>query len=467
MMNRIKKKILMVLVLGCLFPVLSFAINPIISQRYTADPIGLEYKGRLYIYTSHDLDGQERYWMNDITCISTDDMQNWTDHGEVFKAPENISWASQAWAPTVIERNDTFFMYTGDGNRSVSVAISTSPTGPFVGVGGQPLITPDMSNAQVDWCFDPTAFIDDNGQAYLVFGGGPTKVQADGQRRKNARIIKLGHDLVSVDGAAVLIDAPGFYEGGYLSARQVNGKQTYYFSYFSNYLDDQQDIKYMMSDSPMEGWVYKGTVLNQPSENYNNSHAGVFTFKGQSYLAYHTRKIGTDRGVDAIRQRSVCVDALVYNEDGTIQSVQPTRQGPAQLKGLDPFVKQQAETMAAQSYLLPGIETDSCSDKGLGRMITEINNNDWIMLRCVDFGKGAKSFSVRVATPNKGGSIEVRLGSPDGQLIGTCPIEATGAWDKWNTQKCKVEAVSGTHDLYFKFTGGEGFLFNFNWWQFK
>lgn len=464
-MNEIFK--LTVVAVLCCCPLLSFAINPIISQRYTADPIGLEYNGRLYVYTSHDIDGQERYWMNDITCVSTDDMQNWTDHGEVFKAVRDIPWATQTWAPTVIERNDTFFLYTGDGNRSISVAISTSPTGPFVGVGGKPLITPEMPNASVDWCFDPTAFIDDDGQGYIVFGGGPTKIQADGKRRKNARIFKLGNDLLSVEGAAVLIDAPGFYEGGYLSSRKVNGKQTYYFSYFSNWLDEQQDIKYMMSDNPMKGWEYNGTVLSQPSENFNNSHAGAFTFKDKSYLAYHTRKIGVDRGVDAIRQRSVCVDEMFFNQDGTIQEVKPTRKGAAQVKAFNPYVKQQAETMAAQSYMLPGIETDSCFDKGMGRMVTEVNDGDWIMISGVSFEDGSKSFSARVATSRTGGSIEVRLNSVDGRLIATCPIKATGSWDKWKTQKFKVNVPSGTYDLYFKFVGDEDFLFNFNWWQFN
>lgn len=199
-------KVLLALVCGSVF-----SQNPVISQRYTADPTGLEYNGRLYLWTSHDLDGQERYWMNDITCVSTDDMQNWTDHGEVFKAPDDMSWVTQAWAPSVVEKNGKFYLYTGDGNRSVNVSVSDSPSGPFKGVGGKPLITKETPNSDVEWLFDPTVFIDDDGQAYCVFGGGPTKLQEDGSRRKNGRIIKLGDDLVSTIGEAVLIDAPGFY----------------------------------------------------------------------------------------------------------------------------------------------------------------------------------------------------------------------------------------------------------------
>ncbi len=440
------------------------ADNPIISQRYTADPVGLEYKGRLYLYTSHDMDGQERYWMNDITCVSTDDMQNWTDHGEVFKAPEDISWVTQAWAPTVVQRNDTFYMYTGDGNRSISVAIATKPTGPFKGVGGKPLISRDMPNANVEWCFDPTVFIDDDGQAYCVFGGGPALPNNQGVRPKNARIIKLGSDLISVVDEAITINAPEFYEGGFLHKNFVNGKAKYYFSYF-NYFGKTMNIDYMMSDHPLSGWEYKGIILPQPKDNFENSHASVFQFKEKWYMAYHTRKIGTDRGINAIRQRSVCVDELFYNADGTIKVVIPTSAGPKQIKQLNPFQRNEAETMAAQSYLLPGIETADCDDIDGGRVVTDIESGYWIKVSGVNFEKGAKSFEARISAQNNG-AIEIRLGSEKGQLLGSCEISSTGGLKVWKTVSCSVKEVAGVHDVYFKFVGQGAKMYNVNWWRF-
>ncbi|MDW5288124.1 glycoside hydrolase family 43 protein [Formosa sp. PL04] len=447
---------------------ISSAQNPVISQRYTADPTGLEYNGRLYLWTSHDIDEQKRYWMNDITCVSTDDLQNWTDHGEVFKAPDDMPWVTQAWAPSVIERNGKFYLYTGDGNRSVNVSVSDSPTGPFVGVGGKPLITKDTPNSNVEWLFDPTVFIDNDGQAYCVFGGGPTKIQEDGKRRKNGRIIKLGDDLVSTVGEAVLIDAPGFYEGGFISKRTVKGKTKYYFSYFTN-IGDGMNIDYMMSDNPMKGWEYKGTVLKQPADNYNNSHASVFSFKDKWYLGYHTRKVATDRNVEkqiAMRQRSVCIDELFFNEDGTIKEVVPTQEGPKQIKSVNPFEKNEAETMAAQSYLLPGIETGVCKDKDGGRMVTDIESGDWIKVSGVDFENGANNFQARIAAQNSG-VIEIRLDSDKGELIGRCEISSTGGLDNWKTVDSSVKKVKGVHDVYFKFSGQGANMLNYNWWQFE
>ncbi|PQJ76601.1 glycoside hydrolase family 43 protein [Polaribacter glomeratus] len=446
----------------------NYAQNPVISQRYTADPTGLEYNGRLYLWTSHDIDEQKRYWMNDITCISTEDMKNYTDHGEVFKAPDDMPWVTQAWAPSVVEKNGKFYLYTGDGNRSVNVSVSDSPTGPFKGVGGKPLITKETPNSDVEWLFDPTVFIDNDGQAYCVFGGGPTKIQMDGKRKKNGRIIKLGDDLVSTVGEAVLIDAPGFYEGGYISKRTVKGITKYYFSYFTN-IGTGMNIEYMMSDNPMSGWEYKGIILKQPADNYNNSHASVFSFKDKWYLGYHTRKIATDRKVEeniALRQRSVSVDELFFNTDGTIKEVIPTSEGPKQVKNVNPFQRNEAETMATQSYLLPGIETAACNDIFQGRMVTEIESGDWIKVAGVDFENGATSFEARIAAQNFGG-IEIRIGSEKGRLIGTCEITPTGNLTIWKTVTCAVEQIKGTHDVYFKFTGQGANVFNFNWWEFK
>lgn len=202
-----------------IFSLFCYSQNPVISHKYTADPCGLEYKGRLYIWTSHDLDGQEGYSMNDITCLSTDDMVNWTDHGEVYnvKNVKNVKWTQSTMAPSVVYRNGKFYMYVnGSGSSNIAVAVSDSPTGPFKDALGKPVITKDIPNADVQWCFDPTVLVDDDGKGYCVFGGGSNP---DG---RNARIIKLGPDLLSTQGDAISIDAPvEFFEGGYLHSRKV------------------------------------------------------------------------------------------------------------------------------------------------------------------------------------------------------------------------------------------------------
>ncbi len=440
-----------------------FAQNPIFTQRYTADPSALVYNGTVYLYTSHDLDGQSSYLMNDVTCISSTDMKNWTDHGEVFNATTGTTWAKNAWAPCAVERDGKFYLYFGDGNRSIGVAVSDSPTGPFEDAKGSAVITKSLANSDVPWCYDPSVFIDDDGQAYCYFGGGDPKSDPT---LYNARVIKLGNDMISTVGDAVTIPASGFFEGAHIHKRTVNGVKKYYFSFFRNLSGIK--IDYMVSDNPMTGWGSKYTVLNTLADNMsNNSQAGIFAFLDKSYITYHNRKLAIDRGVTNTRQRSVCVDEVTYKTDYTMNTVVTTSTGPAQIGSVNPYLLNEAETMASQSYLLPGIEVNTCNDNGIGRAVTDIDNGDWIKVAGVDFGTGASSFKARVSSATTGGTIEIRLDSETGTLIGTCAVNPTGGWDNFEDKTCSITEVTAKHDVYFKFTGGNGLLFNFNWWQFS
>ena len=99
--------------------------------------------------------------------------------------------------------------------------------------------------------------------------------------------------------------------------------------------------------------------------------------------------------------------------------------------------------------------------------VSFIENGDYIKVKGVDFGTGATSFEARVASATNGGNIELRLDSPTGTLIGTCAVDGTGGWQAWTTKSCKVSGATGKHDLYLRFTGGSGYLFNMNWWKFS
>ena len=78
---------------------------------------------------------------------------------------------------------------------------------------------------------------------------------------------------------------------------------------------------------------------------------------------------------------------------------------------------------------------------------------------------GTDTIDFRIGSNGAEASIEVRLGAPDGKLIGTLPVKSTGGWQKWNTQTCKIDTTSGKNDVYLVFKGGDGYLFNVNWWK--
>lgn len=106
-----------------------------------------------------------------------------------------------------------------------------------------------------------------------------------------------------------------------------------------------------------------------------------------------------------------------------------------------------------------GIRLDECRDTGAGPGGSRLagvcvtgRDGDWICYKDADLGEGPHFFEARAASSD-GGSIEVRLHSPDGTVIGTCPVPAAGSKQKWQTHACTITGSSGKHTVFLKFTG--------------
>jgi arabinoxylan arabinofuranohydrolase len=158
--------------------------------------------------------------------------------------------------------------------------------------------------------------------------------------------------------------------------------------------------------------------------------------------------------------RSVAVEKFSYNADGSIPTLTMSTTGAPQVGTLNPYTRQEAETIASES----GVETEASTEGGMN--VGYLENGDWIKVKGTAFGSGARSFTARVASAAAGGRIELRLDSTGGTLAGTCTVPGTGGWQTWTSVSCPVTGATGTHDLYLRFTGGSGYLFNVNWWQF-
>ncbi|KAK1979553.1 beta-xylosidase [Colletotrichum cereale] len=429
---------------------LARADNPIVQTVYTTDPAPMVYNNRVYVFTGHDEDGSTTYTMRDWRAYSTSDMANWQDHG-VVASLATFSWANaNAWAGQVIARNGKFYFYVPirrtTGTMAIGVAVADNITGPYRDALGKPLV----DNNEID----PTVFIDDNGQAYLYWGN------------PNLSYVRLNQDMISYSGSVTRVtltpqsfgtrpsataqrpaafeEGPWFYKRG----------STYYMVYAANCCSE--DIRYSTSSSPTGPWTYRGVVMASAGSSFTN-HPGIVDFQGNSYFFYHNGALPGGGGYT----RSVSVEKFTYGSDGSIPTLKMTTAGPPQIGTLNPYVRQEAETIAWSS----GVETETCTEGGMA--VSYINNNDYIKVKGVAFGNGARSFSARVASANSGGKIELRLGSTSGTLVGTCTVAGTGGWQNWATVTCPVSGATGTQDLYLKFTGGGGELFNFNWWQFS
>ncbi|WP_456788829.1 family 43 glycosylhydrolase [Cellulomonas sp. P5_C5] len=454
MTRRRRSVVALVVALVCavtLLPAPAQADNPIVQHLYTADPAPLVVDGRVYLYTGHDEDASTYFTMRDWRVFSSADMVNWTDHGSPMSLA-TFSWAdANAWAGQVVARNGKYYWYVPVRQRStgqmvIGVGVSDSPTGPFRDAIGRPLVGTNE--------IDPTVLIDDDGQAYLYWGN------------PNLWYVKLNADMISYSGSATKIplttagfgtrtgnvaNRPTLYEEG----PWVYKRGGLYYNVFAAKCCSEF-LGYSTSPGPTGPWTYRGTIMPTQGSSFTN-HAGVIDFKGGSYFFYHNGALPGGGGYT----RSVAVEKFSYSSDGTIPTITMTSTGAPQVGTLDPYVRQEAETIAWGS----GIETEPATEGGMN--IGFIENGDYVKVKGVAFGTGASSFSARVASATSGGRIEVRLDGTSGPVVGTCTVGGTGGWQAWTTTTCAVSGATGTHDLYLRFAGGTGNLFNVNWWQFS
>lgn len=300
--------------------------NPLITDKFTADPAPMVYDGRLYLYVGHDeyyggqdtASGGKEFNITEWLCYSTDDMQTWTDHGAVL-SPADFSWAvGEAWASQVIEKDGKFYYYTtvqADEpytGKAVGVAVGDSPTGPFKDAIGKPLVCDTMtSNGELGWWndIDPTVLIDDEGQGWLCWGNG------------TCFLAKLKPNMIELDGGIQVVDLPKYMEGPWLHRRG----DMYYLTYASMG-DGNEAIAYATAPSVSGPWTYRGELTGM-AENSFTIHPGIIEFKGRWYLFYHNATLTLDGRPGAIGRRSVCVDELFYNPDGTMKFVEQTKKG--------------------------------------------------------------------------------------------------------------------------------------------
>lgn len=459
--------------------------NPIIEQHYGADPFALVYDDTVYFYMTadayeYDAKGEIKEnsysQIRSLYVVSTKDMINFTDHGEIAIAGANgaTKWAHNSWAPAaawkMVDGKPKFFLYFADNGGGIGVVTSDSPVGPFVDELGHGLIRRDMENCgNVEWLFDPAVLVDDDGRAYIYFGGGVPFDREAGKPKAahpmTGRCAELGEDMMSLKDVPVTIDAPYLFED---SGIHKYG-DTYYYSYCSNFNVDQAgtdeygfengEIIVMESKNPLGPFTFKERILKNPGYYYGlggNNHHAIFKFKDKWYITYHSRMLEKEIGV-LHGYRSTSIEEFTMGEDGTIGNIKMTRNARQQVGTLNPYEKINGATFA----VMAGVDTapaDEVSEKyGCGNLLlTAINDGDFIKLQGVDFGdKGAKKLTATVRTNGKDGVIRITTKYPNGEVAGYMPIKADAA--KETTVTAEFDApITGLQDVFFTFSG-EGY----------
>ena len=458
--------------------------NPIIEQHYGADPFALVYDDTVYFYMTADAyeydekgEIKENSYskIRSLYVVSTKDMINFTDHGEITIAGAGgaTKWAHNSWAPAaawkMVDGKPKFFLYFADNGGGIGVVCADSPVGPFRDELGHGLIRRDMENCgNVEWLFDPAVLVDDDGRAYIYFGGGVPRGE-DGQPKAahpmTARCAELGEDMMSLKDVPEVIDAPYLFEDS--GIHKYN--DTYYYSYCSNFSVDKAgtdeygfengEIIIMESKNPLGPFTFKERVLRNPGYYWGvggNNHHAIFKFKDQWYITYHSRMLEKEQGI-LHGYRSTSIDEFTMGEDGTIGDIKMTKDARKQVGYLNPYEKINGATFAVMGGVDTAPADEVSKQYGCGNLLlTAINDGDFVKLQGVDFGdKGAKSVSATIRTNGKDGAIRVTTKYANGTVIGYIPVKSDGA----DTTVCKADfadPVTGVQDVYFTFSG-EGY----------
>lgn len=447
------------------------AVNSLlVTQRFIADPTTIEYNGRLYVYGTtdeieFDKDAnaiENAYNTHTLSCVSTDDLVNWKDEGKI-DVTKLTTYAQKSWAPSIVSKEidgkTKFFIYYTTGGDGIGVLEADHPAGPWRDPLGKRIIDrslPTCSSEEVPWLFDPGVFVDDDGSAYIYFGGGSAGTSS-------GRVCKLNDDMISLDVSTMHPLDPYYY----FEDNEINKfGDTYYYSYCTNWSTDlangkdqytgQACIAYYTADNPyMENATYHGTVFANPGNAYGNvynNHHHMFTFKGEYYISYHTTYLESALYGTKMGYRSVHIDKLNVAEDGTL-SATTTYAGVGKEGNINAQGINDANIMSDNGGL-----TTEYSDNQSKMVLTQIDTGDWNKVTGADFGSEAKNVQVTLSSPTDEGSIEIYIdgkpGDADAVKIATVPLKKTSANDIYeNVEVPLSQTISGKHDLYFVYRG--------------
>ena len=394
-------------------PLLAQAQNPVIRDQFAADPTARVFNNKVYLYPSHDIfppEGQRQDWfcMEDYHVFSSENLTDWTDHGVII-TQNKVPWVKpdsySMWAPDCIERNGKYYFYfpsaPNDGRGfGIGVAIADSPEGPFI---------PEPENIKGISGIDPCVLQASDGNAYIFWGAGRcAKLKPNMKELADdtpTEIVKWGDHEFEMYGVNCLKDLPNRQAEGPF-AFEYNGN--YYLTY--PYVRENTEVLgYAMSKNPMGPYEYKGLIMPEHDNGCWTNHHSIINYKGQWYLFYHRNHFSPRDD----KRRSVCIEKLFFNPDGTIQEVKQTMRGVG--------VNQATEKIEIDRY-------SSASDDVITQLIDTINTfrsfqatlpkkGSWICYKDIDFSCLDDGYLVISAKAADNTAFYIREKSADGKII--------------------------------------------------
>jgi beta-xylosidase len=403
--------------------------NPIVPPGlYIADPSAHQWKdGKMYVYGSRD-ESPEYYcsWSHDV--LSSSDLKTWNIFKNRFASKgegDQVPYSDDnLYAPDCQYANGNYYLYYCLANNTATegVAVSKSPIGPFM----------NGTNIRLSGYneIDPCVFIDDDGQAYYIWG------------QFNAKMAKMNADMISIDSSTIKANVITekehyFHEGGYMVKR--NG--IYYFVYaHMGRAGRPTCIGYATSTQPMGPFKYGGVIIDNDHCDPGcwNNHGSIAEFNGKWYVFYHRSTHGCNT------MRKACVEPIYFNEDGSVNEVEMTSQGAGSP------LKADQETDAARACLLYG-NVRIVNLPGNNEVLKGIKNGDAAAYKYLDFNSVPGTLKVKAISGKKEVIIDVALDSSWGPSIGSLVVPAGGDGKTISTYSCGIKNVAGIHSLWFRF----------------
>ena len=447
-------------------PLVSMAQNPIIRDQFTADPTARVFNNKVYLYPSHDIvppAGQRQDWfcMEDYHVFSSENLTDWTDHG-VIVTQNKVPWVKpnsySMWAPDCVYKDGKYYFYFPSNPASgmgfgIGVAVADSPEGPFI---------PEPEPIKGINGIDPCVLLASDGNAYIFWGAGRCaklkpnmKELADDTPTEK---VKWGDREFEMKGVNCLKGLPSRQAEGPF-AFEYNGNYYLTYPYVRN---NTEVLGYAMSKNPMGPYEYKGLIMPEHENGCWTNHHSIINYKGQWYLFYHQNAFSPKDD----KRRSVQIDRLHFNPDGTIQEVKKTMRGVG--------INQATEKIEIDRY-------SSASNDVTYSLIDTVNTfrsyqatlpakGSWIKYNDVDFSCITDGYLIVNAKASGNTKFYIREKSANGKIIakidmtvkpetpaGTPAMFRRDFSNQWLTQSAVLEYTpKGVTDLVVTVEGDAG-----------
>lgn len=465
-----KTTLILISIVCCAFA--AKAQNPIIKGQYTADPTARVFDGRVYLYPSHDIRteknprGLDWFCMEDYHVFSSDNLVDWRDHGVILKQ-EDVPWGNpegySMWAPDCVCKDGKYYFYFPDGAKegrggfNIGVAVSDSPTGPFI---------PQENPIKDVMGIDPCILQCSNGDNYIIWSGmglrgaklkdnmleieeGQVRILERGPGRPGMPPMPANMPPMRLTGKDLAEGLPeGFKEGPFAFEKDGWFYLTYPYQ-FDGKNNSPEALVYAMSKEPLGPYEYKGVIMAESPTGCWTNHHSIVQFKGEWYLFYHHN----DYSPSFDKNRSVRIDKIVFNEDGTIQQVKPTLRGVGLAKADRPIQVDRYSDAGNAEAILHNPEKPFDGWFIRYTLPKKKGADSWSNFKGVDFGFYTPAKVTARLRSEKGGVIRIKVHK---QTIGEIAVPKKSDWAEYELPvefeisgvKCvKFELVSGSVDL--------------------